>query len=92
VQDIGVKERKYMNRKISYTDGEIGNFVIIDDFLPPPDKLVAKNYNIKITLSLTKNSIDFFKQEAKKHQTGYQSMIRKLLDDYTKNYTKSINL
>jgi len=33
--------------------------------------------------ALSKTSIEFFKREAKKHNTQYQIMIRRLLDEYT---------
>ena len=81
-QDIGEKERKYMKKIIKYTEGEIGNIKIIEDFLPSPEELVFKDENTKITISLTKETVDFFKEEAKKHHTQYQKMIRNLLDLY----------
>jgi hypothetical protein len=34
VQDIGDKEKRSMKKTIKYTDGEIGNIKIIEDFLP----------------------------------------------------------
>lgn len=81
-QDTGEKENKFMNKKIKYTEGEIGNFTIVEDFLPSPKELAFKDENLKITISLTKETIDFFKEEAKKHHTQYQKMIRNLLDMY----------
>ena len=80
--DIGEKEKKLMNKTIKYTDGEIGNMKIIDDFLPSLKELAFKEKNTKITISLTKETVDFFKGEAKKHHTQYQKMIRNLLDVY----------
>jgi predicted DNA binding CopG/RHH family protein len=71
-----------MNKTIKYTDGEINNIKIIEDFLPPPEELAFKDENTKITISLTKETVDFFKDEAKKHHTQYQKMIRNLLDIY----------
>ena len=82
MQDIGEKEKRFMKKTIKYTDGEIGNLNIIEDFLPSPRELAFKDENIKITISLTKESVDFFKNEAKKHHTQYQKMIRNLLDMY----------
>ena len=90
MQDIGEKERKYMKKTINYTDGNIGDIKIVDDFLPPPEALVVKDENIKVTISLTKESIEFFKKEAKKHHTQYQKMIRNLLDIYASNHIKNI--
>ena len=71
-----------MKKTIKYTDGEIGNMNIIEDFLPSPEELVFKEENTKITISLTKETVDFFKDEAKKHHTQHQKMIRNLLDLY----------
>lgn len=71
-----------MKKTINYTDGEIGNIKIIEDFLPTPEELVLKEDNTKITISLTTETVDFFKAEAKKHHTQYQKMIRNLLDVY----------
>jgi len=76
-----------MNKAIKYTEGEIGNLNIIEDFLPSPEELAFKNENTKITISLTKETVDFFKEEAKKHHTQYQKMIRNLLDHYVEKQT-----
>jgi predicted DNA binding CopG/RHH family protein len=72
-----------MKRKIKYTDEPLGDLQVVDDLLPPPEDLVFKEENIKVTMSLSKSSVEFFKREAKKHRTQYQKMIRKLLDFYT---------
>ena len=45
-------------------------------------ELVLKDDTVKVTLSLTKESVDFFKKEAKNYHTQYQKMIRNLLDKY----------
>ena len=82
VQDIGEKEKRFMKKTINYTDGEIGKIKIIEDFLPTPEELALKEDNTKITISLTTETVDFFKAEAKKHHTQYQKMIRNLLDMY----------
>jgi predicted DNA binding CopG/RHH family protein len=81
--DIGEKERKYMKKKIKYTNEPIGKVRVLKDFLPSPEELVLKDETVKVTISLSKISIDFFKKEAKKHNTQYQKMIRRLLDEYT---------
>lgn len=61
-QDIGVKVRKFMSKKIKYTDGEIGTVKIVQDFLPSPKELLLKDDSVKITISLSKESIDFLNQ------------------------------
>ena len=79
---IGERERKYMKEKIKYTDEPIGKVKVLKDFLPSPEELALKDETVKVTISLSKTSIDFFKKEAKKYNTQYQKMIRRLLDEY----------
>ena len=86
--DIGGKEKKYMIKDNGYTDEPLGEIKVIDDFLPSPDKLVFKEENVKVTLSLSKKSVTFFKQQAKKQHTKYQKMIRRLLDIYASQHQK----
>jgi len=90
VQDIGEKEKKLMKKIIKYTDEPMGDIKIIEDFLPSPKDLIFKEENVKVTISLTKESIDFFKAEAKKHHTQYQKMIRNLLDVYADNHSRGL--
>jgi predicted DNA binding CopG/RHH family protein len=71
-----------MKNKIEYTKGEIGKVKIIKDFLPAPSELVLRDDNVKVTLSLSRRSIEFFKSEAKKQHVPYQKMIRALVDGY----------
>ncbi|NTW57376.1 MAG: CopG family transcriptional regulator [Chlorobiaceae bacterium] len=71
-----------MNGKIKYTEEPIGKVRVVEDFLPSPEELALKDETVKITIALSKASIDFFKTEAKKHNTQYQKMIRRLLDEY----------
>ena len=70
-----------MKKKIVYTDEPV-HAKKIDDFLPPPEALVFRDEKVKITIALSKNGVEFFKQEARKHNTNYQKMIRNLLDLY----------
>ncbi len=80
--DIGVKVKKSMNRKIQYSNEPIGKLEIVDDFLPSPEALALKEENVKVTIALSKESVDYFKFEASKHKIKYQRMIRQLLDIY----------
>ena len=80
---IGEKVNEYMSGKIKYTDEPIGDIKVISDFLPSPEELAFRDDTVKVTISLSKTSIEFFKREAKKHNTQYQKMIRRLLDSYT---------
>ena len=78
-----------MKNKIKYTEEPMGELRVIEDFLPPPDQLVLKEDNVKVTIALKKSSIEFFKDEAKKQHTSYQKMIRQVRDWYASHYKKS---
>jgi len=78
-----------MKRKIKYNDEPMGDLKVIRDFLPPPDQLVLKEDRVKVTISLSKGSVEFFKKEAKKQRTSYQKMIRRIIDVYTSQYQKN---
>jgi predicted DNA binding CopG/RHH family protein len=78
-----------MKNKIKYTEEPMGNLRVVKDFLPPPEKLVLKEDNVKVTISLKKSSIKFFKEHAKTQNTSYQKMIRELIDWYATHYQKS---
>lgn len=81
-QAIGAKVRRSMNNQIQYTDEPMGDLKVVADFLPSPQELKLKNENTKITISLSKESVDFFKLAAAKNHMQYQKMIRQLLDEY----------
>ena len=76
-----------MKKKIKYTNGPIGKIRVVKDFLPSPEELAFKEETVKVTISLSKASIEFFKKEAKQHKTQYQKMIRRLLDEYIAHQT-----
>ena len=78
----GARERQFMKRKIVYTNEPLGDLEVVPDFLPPPAELAFREEGVKVTLALSKKSVDFFKFEASKHHTQYQRMIRRLLDAY----------
>lgn len=61
--------------------------MISKDFLPPPDKLVFTEENVKVTMVLSKSSVDFFKKAAAKYHAPYQTMIRKVIDSYAARYS-----
>lgn len=77
-----------MSSKIKYTHEPLGRVAVIGDFLPPPDQLAFREETVKVTITLNKASIEFFKREAKRHGTPYQAMIRKLLDAYAQRYAQ----
>jgi predicted DNA binding CopG/RHH family protein len=67
------------NRTVKYSAGEIGRVRVVQDFLPA---LVPREENVKVTLSLSRRSVDFFKRAAKARRVPYQRMIRALVDAY----------
>ncbi len=77
-----------MKNKINYSDGPIEEVRPVADFLPSPEELVLREETVKITISLSKASVEFFKQEATRRNISYQRMIRRLLDEYTFHHTK----
>ena len=85
---IGEKVKRFMKKKIQYSDEPIGEFRIVTDFLPSPDDLALRNENTKITISLSSESVAFFKTAAEKHHMQYQKLIRQLLDDYVAHQKK----
>jgi predicted DNA binding CopG/RHH family protein len=86
--NVSVKKRtaKAIKQKTKYTDEALGRVKVIADFLPSPAELVFKEETVKVTLALTKSSLDFFKHEAKTHNTQYQKMIRSLVDSYAQQH------
>jgi predicted DNA binding CopG/RHH family protein len=76
------------SRTVKYSAGEIGRVRVIEDFLPSPDALVPREDNVKVTLTLSRRSLDFFKREAKKRRVPYQRMIRSLVDVYAEKAGK----
>ncbi|CCD29376.1 conserved hypothetical protein [Candidatus Glomeribacter gigasporarum BEG34] len=74
-------------RKPTYQNEPLGKLAVVPDFLPAPEALILKEEAVKVTLSLSKKSVDFFKETANKHHTGYQKMIRNLLDQYAEHFS-----
>jgi hypothetical protein len=71
-----------MKKPIKYTNEALGRLSVVEDFLPPPGELVFREDTEKVTIALSKRSVDFFKRQAREHGTQYQRMIRALLDRY----------
>jgi predicted DNA binding CopG/RHH family protein len=66
-------------------EGEItGALTRVVDDLPPPERLVLRDETVKVTLSLSRRSVAYFKREAKKQRVPYQRMIRALVDAYAR--------
>jgi predicted DNA binding CopG/RHH family protein len=88
--DIGAKVNESMTEKIRYTDEPMGDLKVVPDFLPSPEELAFREEGVKVTIALSKRSIEFFKREAAKHGTQYQRMIRRLLDTYARHHSRPL--
>jgi len=77
--DRGLRMHGRSNRG---AESEIGRVRIVENFLPAPETLVPREDTVKITLSLSRRSVDFFKRAAKSQHVPYQRMIRALVDAY----------
>jgi len=75
-----------MKRKAKDWNMPVGKLTRVKDFLPPPEELVMPEETIKVTISLNRTSVEFFKRQAEKYHTKYQKMIRELLDRYVARY------
>ena len=79
----GARERRSMKKPtVKYSKGEIDRVKVVEDFLPSPDRLVLREENVKVTLSLSRRSVTFFKRAARQRRVPYQRMIRALVDAY----------
>ena len=94
--DIGEKEKEDMKKKTEYSDApkQVADSISlsekIDDFLPPPDRLIRKSEKVKITITLDCESVAFFKASAKKNNVKYQTMINEILSKYAERYRYTI--
>ena len=77
-----------MKSRITYTDEPMGKVRVVADFLPSPEQLAFREENVKVTISLSRTSLEFFKEQAGLHKTAYQKMIRNLLNAYAVQHMK----
>ncbi len=86
VQAIGEKEGNTMNEQNDYTDEPLQIGERVKDFLPLPSELVKREETVKVTIELTRESVDFFKQLALQEKIPYQRLLRGLIDTYAKQH------
>jgi len=55
--------------RIKYTDEPMGKIKVVSDFLPSPEELALRDETVKVTIALSKASVEFFKKEARKNNT-----------------------
>ena len=61
--------------------------IFVDNLLPPPEEFIRRAKKEKITISIDKHSLDFYKAYAKKHNAKYQTMINDVLGSYADKHT-----
>ena len=79
-----------MSKPIQYTDEPIGDARLVADFLPSPSELKLKSDSTKITITLSTDSVEYFKSVAEEYGMQYQKMIRQLLDEYVSHQRKNL--
>lgn len=87
----GEKGGSYMKKKIINKDDlgdmPIGKMTRVPNFLPPPEELIFPEQLVKVTLSIDKSCLEFFKATANKLGGKYQKMMREVLRGYAQRYS-----
>ena len=73
---------KKNKEEANYTDEPIQIGERVEDFLPRPEELVFRPKGVKVTLTLSEDSLAYFKEQAERLHTPYQRMLRNLIDEY----------
>lgn len=97
MQDIGAEVKNTMKKTIKlsdtqYTDEPVRIGKRVYDLAIPSPAEVAELINKrskKVTITLDKSSVDFFKKQASVHNTKYQTMIKMLLSEYVRKAQQS---
>jgi hypothetical protein len=66
-------------------EGTFGRMLELEDFLPRPEDLVFRPKGVKVTITLSEESVAFFKEQGERLHTPYQRMIRNLIDLYVQH-------
>ena len=83
-----------MKEPINYTDAptdvdlSLDDPIIVKDFLPSPSELIRKTKKEKITIEIDQDSLDLFRQYAKRHNTKYQPMINGVINSYADKFLR----
>lgn len=77
-----------MSKRKPDPDFPIGKLTPVKNFLPPPNQLVFPEQTVKVTLHLSRFSVQFFKRQAARNHTKYQRMLRELVDRYAQQYAE----
>jgi hypothetical protein len=71
-----------MRKTRQYTAARIGRLRVVEDFLPSPDDLLARDDTVTVTLQLSRRTVDYFKRAAKTRRVPSQHLISELVDQY----------
>jgi predicted DNA binding CopG/RHH family protein len=90
-----MKEAKLASwETVEYTEDvdlpDVDQLIPVDDFLPSPAQLAQAEELVNVTISLSQESIDFFKQAAAERHVSYQTIIQTLLDAYVGAYQEKL--
>jgi hypothetical protein len=77
-----------MKKRVHYTD-EPMQMRLIKDFLPSPQQLATRGKRVKVSVEISKSSLDFFRQQAGRSKMQAKNMIGTLLDVYATQYGHS---
>jgi len=83
-------KKKIQHKKIIYTDEPIQLGETVKDVLPSHAEFVFRETTKKVTIALTKRSLNYFKNIADRHDIPYQKMIRMVLDEYAQKRTSTV--
>lgn len=76
---------KKSRETVEYTDEPLQMGKRVEDFLPRPEDLVFRPKGVKVTITLSEDSVAYFKEQAERLHTPYQRMIRNLIDEYVQH-------
>src|SRR2546425_940839 len=74
-----------MSENIRYTDEPLGRLTVVPDFLPRPEDLVFRDEGVKVTIALSKRSVEFLKNEARRYSLHARSLKQEPPDDLPAN-------
>ena len=81
-----IKSNFYEKDAPAAEDFPVGKLKRIPDFLPSPEELAKVPTRVRVTIELDLDSIKFFQNQALKHNTKYQRMIREVLKHYVQHF------
>ena len=73
-----------MKNKIKYTEEPMGELRVIEDFLPPPDQLVLKEDNVKVTIAFKREMLKVAELEMERLPFLYYGTKKELAEQKTK--------